>query len=67
MNILISSGLLSLAIIILAHSIYELRPHTKKQKRKAGKSKEQPTLRAHYSGVDLRMTDLRRGGDANAQ
>ena len=64
MNILISSSLLSLAIILLANSIYELRPH-RKRKRKAGKSKEQPALRAKGSGVDLRMTDLRRGGGSH--
>ena len=58
MNILISSGLLSLSIILLAHSIYELRPHRKHKKRKFVK-KSQPMLREHYSGVDLRMTDLR--------
>ena len=61
MNILISSTILALSIILLAHSIYELRPHRKHKKRKAG-SKTQPTLRAQSPGVDLRMTDLRRGG-----
>lgn len=66
MNILVSSFLLSLAIILLAHSIYELRPH-RKHKRRKSVSKTQPTLRASGPGVDLRMTDLRRGGDANAR
>ena len=62
MNILVSSTILSLAIILLADSIYKLRPHKKKQKRKAGKSKEQPVTRAKESVIDLTMTDLRRGG-----
>lgn len=61
MNILISSGLLSLAIILLADSIRQMRPHTRHKKRKSV-SKTQPTLRAQSPGVDLRMTDLRRGG-----
>lgn len=61
MNILISSTILALSIILLAHSIYELRPHRKHKKRKSV-SKTQPTLRAQSPGVDLRMTDLRRGG-----
>ena len=58
MNIIISSALLSLAIILLAHSIYGLRPHKRKKRRKA--KKEQPMPRAHVSGIDLTMTDLRR-------
>ena len=62
MNILVSSTILSLSIILLADSIRQMRPHTRKKKRKADRSKEQPMLRAHYSGVDLTMTDLRRGG-----
>lgn len=61
MNILVSSAILSLAIILLADSIYKLRPHTRHKKRKSV-SKTQPTLRASGPGVDLRMTDLRRGG-----
>lgn len=65
MNILVSSGLLSLAIIILADSIYELRWHKKrKTKREQSRSKEQPMPRAHVSGIDLHMTDLR-GGDSH--
>ena len=59
MNILISSGLLSLAIILLAHSIYELRPHRKRKKRRPA-SKSQPMTRANRSVIDLRMTDLRK-------
>lgn len=59
MNILISSGLLSLSIILLAHSIYELRPHNKRKKRKPA-SKPQPMTRANRSVIDLRMTDLRK-------
>lgn len=62
MNILISSGLLSLSIILLAHSIYELRPHTKRKKRKPA-SKSQPMTRVHSSVIDLRMTDLRNAKD----
>lgn len=58
MNILVSSAILSLALILLADSIYRLRPHNKRRKRKPA-NKTQSTLRAHYSGVDLRMTDLR--------
>lgn len=58
MNILISSGLLALSIILLADSIYKLRPHRKRKKRKPVK-KSQPVLRAKESGIDLRMTDLR--------
>lgn len=58
MNILISSGLLSLAIILLAHSIYELRPHKRHKKRKSVK-KSQPMTRTKAPGVDLRLTDLR--------
>ena len=48
-----------MALILLAHSIYRLRPHNKHRKRKPA-SKSQPTLRAQSPGVDLRMTDLRR-------
>ena len=59
MNILISSGLLSLAIILLAHSIYELRPHRNHKKRRPA-SKSQPMTRANRSVIDLRMTDLRK-------
>lgn len=59
MNILISSGLLSLAIILLAHSIYELRPHTKRKKRRPAK-KSQPVPRVNRSVIDLHMTDLRK-------
>ena len=58
MNILVSSTILSLALILLANSIYELRPHTRHKKRRKVK-KSQPVLRAHVSGIDLRMTDLR--------
>lgn len=58
MNILISSSLLSLAIILLASSIYELKPHTRHKKRRPA-SKPQPTTRTKAPGVDLRMTDLR--------
>ena len=61
MNILVSSTILSLALILLADSIRQLRPHTKHKRRKPA-SKPQPTLRAQSPGVDLRMTDLRRGG-----
>lgn len=61
MNILISSSLLSLALILLANSIYELRPHTKHKRRKPV-SKPQPMPRVNSSSIDLRMTDLRRGG-----
>ena len=64
MNILVSSGLLSLAIIFLADSIRQMRPHRKKKKqRKQNRSKEQPMPRAHVSVIDLHMTDLRRGGE----
>jgi len=58
MNVLISSSLLSLALILLADSIYRLRPHTKHKKRKFVK-KSQPMPRVHSSSIDLRMTDLR--------
>lgn len=64
MNILISSTLMSIAIIILAHSIYELRPHTRHKKRKSVK-KSQPITRANVSVIDLTMTDLRRGGGSH--
>ncbi len=58
MNILVSSAILSLAIILLADSIRQLRPRkTHKKRRKVKKS--QPVLRAKESGIDLRMTDLR--------
>lgn len=39
MNILISSGLLSLAIILLADSIYKLKPHNKHKKRRPVKNR----------------------------
>lgn len=58
MNILVSSTILSLAIILLADSIYRLRPHGKHKKRKPD-SKSQPMTRTKGPGVDLRMTDLR--------
>ena len=58
MNILISSGLLALSIILLADSIRQLRPHTKHKKSQTG-TKPQPTTRTKGPGVDLRMTDLR--------
>lgn len=61
MNILISSALLSLAIILLADSIYNLRPR-KTHKRRRPVSKPQPVTRANVSVIDLHMTDLRRGG-----
>ena len=60
MNILVSSALLSLALILLADSIRQLRPHRKrKRKRKGGRSKEQPVTRVNRSGIDLHMTDLK--------
>lgn len=58
MNVLVSSTILSLAIILLADSIYRLRPHNKRKKRKSV-TKTQPSLRVNRPGVDLRMTDLR--------
>lgn len=58
MNILISSGLLALSIILLADSIYKLRPYKRKKRRKV--KKEQPALRAKGPGVDLTQTDLRK-------
>lgn len=60
MNILISSGLLSLSIILLAHSIYALRPHKRSKKRKQNRSKSQPMPRVNRSVIDLTMTDLRK-------
>lgn len=60
MNILVSSTILSLSIIFLASSIYELRPHKRSKKRKQNRSKSQPMPRANVSGIDLRMTDLRK-------
>lgn len=57
MNIIISSALLSLSIILLADSIYKLRPHKRKKRRKA--KKEQPVPRVNRSVIDLHMTDLR--------
>lgn len=59
MNILVSSTILSLALILLAHSIYELRPRKTHKKRRPAK-KSQPMPRAHVSVIDLRMTDLRK-------
>ena len=59
MNILVSSTILSLALILLADSIRQLRPHNKRKKRRKVK-KSQPVLRANVSGIDLTMTDLRR-------
>lgn len=68
MNILCSSALLTIALLVLADSIYSLRPYRKqKQKRKAGRiKKEQPMLRAKSSGVDLRISDLRKGVQTDA-
>lgn len=57
MNILVSSAILSLALILLADSIRQLRPHKRKKRRKV--KKEQPALRAKDPGVDLTQTDLR--------
>ena len=62
MNVLVSSTILSLSIIFLASSIYELRPHNKRKKRKPA-SKPQPITRVHSSVIDLRMTDLRNAKD----
>lgn len=59
MNILISSIILSLSIILLADSIRQMRPHRKHKKRREVK-KEQPALRAKGPGVDLTQTDLRK-------
>lgn len=59
MNVLISSSLLSLALILLADSIRQLAPRNNHKKRRPAK-KSQPTLRAQSPGVDLRMTDLRK-------
>jgi len=60
MNILISSGLLSLAIILLADSIRQLSPHkTRKTKRRTGWSKEHSMTRTHVSVIELTQTDLR--------
>lgn len=59
MNILISSGLLALSIILLADSIRQLRPHNKRKKRRKAK-KEQPVPRVNRSVIDLHMTDLRK-------
>ena len=60
MNILISSGLLALSIILLADSIYKLGPHNKRKKRRTGRNKkEQPMPRAKESVIDLHMTDLK--------
>jgi len=47
-----------MSIILLADSIYKLRPHNKRRKRRKVK-KEQPMLRVNRSGIDLHMTDLR--------
>lgn len=57
MNILISSSILSIAIVLLADSIRQLRPHKRKKRRKA--KKEQPVPRVNRSVIDLHMTDLR--------
>lgn len=62
MNILISSAILSLSIILLADSIRQLRPHRKRKKRRPA-SKPQPMPRVHSSVIDLRMTDLRNAKD----
>lgn len=59
MNVLVSSTILSLALILLSHSIYELRPHRNHKKRRPA-SKSQPMTRANRSVIDLRMTDLRK-------
>lgn len=59
MNVLVSSTILSLALILLADSIRQLRPHTKHKKRRPA-SKPQPMPRVHSSVIDLRMTDLRK-------
>lgn len=68
MNVLCSCALLTIALLVLADSIYSLQPHGKqKQKRKAGHiKKEQPMPRAKSSVVDLRMTDLRKGVQTDA-
>lgn len=63
MNILVSSTILSLAIILLADSIRQMRPHKRSKKRKQNRSKKtQPMPRVRSSVIDLHMTDLRRGG-----
>ena len=59
MNILVSSAILALAIILLADSIYRLKPHKKHKKRKSA-NKTQPMTRVNRSVIDLRMTDLRK-------
>ena len=59
MNILISSGIVSLALILLADSIRQLRPHTKRKKRRPVK-KSQPMPRVRSSVIDLTQTDLRK-------
>ena len=64
MNILVSSTILSLALILLADSIRQLAPRNNHKKHRPAK-KSQPTLRAQSPGVDLRMTDLRRGGGSH--
>lgn len=64
MTVLISSSILALAIILLADSIRQLRPHRKKRKQNRSK-KTQPMPRAKESGIDLTMTDLRRGGGSH--
>ena len=55
MNVLVSSTILAIAIILLADSIYKLRPHKKRRKVK----KSQPMPRAKESVIDLHMTDLK--------
>jgi len=59
MNILVSSTILSLALILLADSIRQLRPRNNHKRRRPAK-KSQPMTRAKESVIDLRMTDLRR-------
>lgn len=63
MNIVISSAMLAVAILMVAHSIGELRP-TRKPERKKPKTM---TSREYYKKFDLAATNLkanagRRGG-----
>lgn len=58
MNIVLSSAMLAIALLMIAHSISELKPKQKK----AVKAVKKVTSREHYKHFDLEATRLEKGG-----
>lgn len=56
MNVLVSSAMLAIAILMVAHSIGELRPARKTERKKP----KPMTSKEYYKTFDLTATDLKR-------